>query len=230
MKILAVDTATRTCSVAVCIDDFLVSEINLFRRQTHSKHLLEMIHQAVSMSGEKLDGLDGFAVVRGPGSFTGLRIGLSCVKGLAYALCKPVVGVSSLEVLAFQAAGGHHDPALPICPLLDARKKEVYYSFFEIRDGKPVQKGGDMVDRPKNLPERIAGRCLFTGDGAMLYRDLLKDLFGDSALFAPPTLNYIRAHTAAVVALPRFSKFQNDQLASLVPQYVRKSDAELNFG
>ena len=230
MKILGVDTATRTCSVAVCIDDSLASEINLFRRQTHSRHLLEMIHQAVSMSGEKLRDLDGFAVVRGPGSFTGLRIGLSCVKGLAYALGKPVVGVSSLEVLAFQAAGGYHDPSLQICALLDARKHEVYYSLFEIREGNPVQKGGDMVCRPENLAGRIAGRCLFTGDGAMLYRDLLEDLFGDSAVFTPPTLNYIRAHTAAAVALPRFAECREDALAALVPRYVRKSDAELNFG
>ncbi len=192
---------------------------------------MEMIDQVLALAGEKLSGIDGFAVTRGPGSFTGLRIGLSCVKGLAYALDKPVAGVSSLDVLAFQASAGWEmdDGSGTICPLLDARKKEIYFSRYGRKNGKLEKICDEIVMSPEALDGRIKGRCLFVGDGALLYKDLLKRLFKDSAVFVPPPQNYIRAHSVACLSLQRFSDNDADDLAGLVPRYIRQSDAELNF-
>lgn len=229
MKILAVDTATQHCSVSVCLDLALLAETTLFRRQTHSKHLLEMIHQAVSMSGVKLSEIDVFAITRGPGSFTGLRIGLSCVKGLAYALNKPVVSVSTLEILATQAVVTGSNNHLLICPLLDARKNEVYFAGFEYRNNKLVKATSEMVLPPEKLAIHMDGPCFFIGDGAILYKDILSNTFKNAAFFAPQQQNYIRAHTVALIAFERFKIGDTDDLSSLVPQYIRKSDAERKF-
>ncbi len=229
MKILAVDTATQTCSIAICENLSLLAESTLFRRQTHSRHLLEMIHQTINMSGTELDEIDGFAVTRGPGSFTGLRIGLSCVKGLAYAKDKPVVSVSSLEVLATQAAiniSSRGPDSVILCPLLDARKKEVYFTGFKKDNDRLVQVQPEMGLPPENLPRHIKGHCILMGDGAVLYRDLLTRLFKEHALFLPLQHNYIRAHSIAILSLERFKKGSFDDLSSLAPEYIRKSDAE----
>jgi len=118
VKLLAVDTSTRACSVAVVDQDRLACEITTGPTGTHSTHLMRLIRTALALAETELHGLDGLAVCVGPGSFTGLRIGVSTVKGLAFATAKPVAGVSSLEALA--------QPCLPwphlICALLDARK------------------------------------------------------------------------------------------------------------
>lgn len=229
MKILAVDTATQTCSIAICENLSLLAESTLFRRQTHSRHLMEMIHQTITMSGTGLDEIDGFAVTRGPGSFTGLRIGLSCVKGLAYAKDKPVASVSSLEVLATQAAmveGSRCPDSVILCPLLDARKKEVYFTGFKKENDRLVQVLPEMVLPPDNLTLHLKGPCIFIGDGAILFKDLLTRLFKDHAIFLTPQHNYIRAHSIAILSLERFKKGSFDDLSSLAPEYIRKSDAE----
>ena len=100
MRILAVDTATRSCSVAVVDDRTVLAETTVMTDETHSKHLMCLIHQVIQISKIALEDLDGFAVTRGPGSFTGLRIGISTVKGLAASSGKPMVGISSLDTLA----------------------------------------------------------------------------------------------------------------------------------
>ena len=132
MKILAVDTATKSCSVAVIDEDTLLAESTSFNDQTHSRQLLNIIDTVLGKANLKIGQVDGFAVSIGPGSFTGLRIGISSVKGLAFSLNKPVVGVSSLQTLAFQC---NQNPYL-ICPVLDARKQEVYYCHYRFNKGK----------------------------------------------------------------------------------------------
>ncbi len=229
MKILAVDTSTRHCSVAICRDLELIAETTLFRRQTHSKHLLEMIHQTVSLSGIKIGEIDAYAVTRGPGSFTGLRIGLSCVKGLAYALDKPVVSVSSLEVLAYQAINTPMDDHLLICPILDARKKEIYCAVFSHLNTTLTQVIPEMVLSPEKLSRHIHKPCYLIGDGAVMYKDLLATSFKNTVFFAPAHQNYIRAHNVAILGFKRLMKGEADNLLRLVPEYIRKSDAERNF-
>jgi tRNA threonylcarbamoyladenosine biosynthesis protein TsaB len=226
MKILAVDTATRHCSVAICQDIALLAETTLFRQQTHSKHLLDMIHRTICLSGIKLNEIDAFAVTRGPGSFTGLRIGLSCVKGMAYALNKPVVSISSLEILATQAMVTAGKSDLLICPILDAGKKEVYFAAFRHINNKLAIVNPEMVLAPEKLLLHIKEHSLFIGDAAILYKDIISNIFKDAGFFAPSQQNYIRAHTVALLAFERLKNGDIDNLSSLVPQYIRKSDAE----
>jgi tRNA threonylcarbamoyladenosine biosynthesis protein TsaB len=229
MKILAIDTATQHCSVAVCQDLALIAETILFRQQTHSKHLFEMIQQTISISGVKLDEIDAFAVTRGPGSFTGLRIGLSCAKGLAYALNKPIISVSSLEILATQALDSIHDEPILICPLLDARKKEVYFAAFRHLNNNLIKTSPEMVLPPEKLSHHIKEPCLFTGNGGILYKERLTKTFKNTVRFAPSQQQYIQAHTVAFLAFNRFKNGEKDNISSLVPQYIRKSDAERKY-
>jgi tRNA threonylcarbamoyladenosine biosynthesis protein TsaB len=198
-------------------------EITTTSDQTHSKRLLPMIDMALSAGGIGLREIDGFAVTIGPGSFTGLRIGVSTVKGLAWAVGKPVAGVSTLEALACQA-GKAVDL---ICALLDARKGEVYAALFLAGGEAPVISMQATVLPPAALRDRIAERCLFVGDGALAYRREILDMFGDRAVFAPDGQHKVRAATVGALAYRRFRAERFDAALFLVPNYIRRSDAEL---
>ena len=152
MKILAVDTATKSCSVAVIDEDRLLAESTSFEDQTHSRHLLNIIDTVLGKAGLKIAQLDGFAVSIGPGSFTGLRIGIASVKGLAFSLNKPVVGVSSLQSLAFQCS---KSPYL-ICPVLDARKQELYFCRYRFNKGKLEKESREKKRRSSADLEGVA--------------------------------------------------------------------------
>lgn len=225
MKILAVDTATKSCSVAIIDQNSLLVEMTLNREQTHSKHLMEMINRVINMSGLTVFQLDGFAVTKGPGTFTGLRIGISSIKGLAKASGKPVVGVSSLDALAMQASFSEH----LICPLLDARKKEVYFSRYRYKDGILKKEIEEQVLSPEKSIHDLDEPCLFIGNGALFYQQLILARLGDSAYFAPPFQHTIRASTVAHLSRKSFKNNNFDDVDMLAPEYIRKSDAELSF-
>lgn len=225
MKILAVDTATNSLSIAVTDNDQLVSELTLIRRASHSKHIQDAISQVIENTGGCITDIDGFAVSRGPGSFTGLRIGVSAVKGLAYANRKPVVSISALDILAspfFEASG-------LVCPMIDARRGEVYYSFYKFEDGSFLRKSPEKVDTPEKMIETIDEPTLFVGNGQIVYRQLIEEKYKQKALFAPFEMNYIRASVLARMALGRFKDGDVDNINDFSPRYIRKSDAELNF-
>ncbi len=225
MIILAVDTATTTCSVAIIDKKSVLAEVTLLREETHSKHLMDMIHTAIGFSGLKFSDVDGFAVVRGPGSFTGLRIGITTVKGLAAGLKKPLVGISSLEALAAQVS---HWPYL-ICSLLDARRGEVYVSRYRLIEGRLKEAMGAQVCAPENAIRDINEACIFVGNGALLYRKMLSDMMGDAAFFASMPQNTIKASTIAFLSLNKFQNKDTDDVHRFIPHYIRKSDAELNL-
>ncbi|MFH2220346.1 MAG: tRNA (adenosine(37)-N6)-threonylcarbamoyltransferase complex dimerization subunit type 1 TsaB [Pseudomonadota bacterium] len=225
MKILAVDTGTKSCSVAVVEKSSLLAEMTLVKDQTHSKHLMKMIHTVIGMSGLDLSELDGYAVNMGPGTFTGLRIGMSAVKGLAAASGKPVVGVSSLDALAMQAS---LSPYL-ICPLLDARRGEVYYSRYRFQNGGLIKEIKENVFPPETAIFDIDEPCTFVGNGARLYRAEIVDIMGDLACFAPFCQNTIRASTIAHLSMRRFETADTDDVGALSPRYIRKPDAEMKL-
>ncbi len=225
MIILAVDTATTSCSVAIIDKKSVLAEVTLIRKETHSKHLMDMIHGAIGFSGLKFSDLDGFAVVRGPGSFTGLRIGIATVKGLAAGLKKPLVGISSLEALAMQAS---NSPYL-ICPLLDAHRGEVYFSRYRFLEGRLKEELEEQVCAPENVMRDINEPCIFVGNGILLYQKMLSEMMGDSAFFAPIPQNTIKASTVAFLSLNKFQNKDTDDIDRFIPHYIRKSDAELNL-
>ena len=226
MRILAVDTATTSCSVAIVGQSSLAVEFTLNRKETHSKHLMEMIHAILKISGFDLSAVDGFSVTKGPGSFTGLRIGISTVKGLAVATGKPIVGVSSLEALAVQVS----DSSNLICPLIDARKGEVYFCRYRLINDQLQKETDEQVARPEKAFDNLKEPCLFVGNGALLYKHLISEKLGRLAAFAPVTHNIIRASSVAHLSMAKFISKNTDKIEDFSPHYIRRSDAELKTG
>jgi tRNA threonylcarbamoyladenosine biosynthesis protein TsaB len=225
MKVLAVDTATRTCSAAVVENETLCAEITLNSGQTHSRFLMRTVAAVVELAGLTYTDLDGFAATSGPGSFTGLRIGIASIKGLAVAAGKPLAGVSSLEALARQAA----PVRTLISPWLDARQGEVYYAFYRNHNGQLNREGPENVASPEAVLTGLQEPCLFLGDGARRYRRIICEHLGPAACFAPAFQDVIRASTVAMVGVEKFRHKEYTDAAQLSLTYVRQTFAQLKL-
>jgi len=221
--LLTIDTSTTAGSVALSRGEELVGEILLNLRSTHSDRLLPAVQDLLRDAGLQLEELDAFAVVLGPGSFTGLRVGVATVKGLALATAKPVVGVSSLQTLAVQVPW----PAHSLRVWLDARKQEVYSGHYRWEGGLPVALNEERVAPPERLLEEITEETLFIGSGATVYRSLIVRRLGSRAHFAPWPLIQPRASAAAALALAALRNQDTIPLAALEPRYIRPSEAEI---
>lgn len=220
MKILAVDTSGPVCGVAVAEDEHILSEITVMNKRTHSANLMPMIEQALQTAGMTLAETDRIAAVIGPGSFTGIRIGVSTVKGLAHGAGKPCVAVDALEALALSA--GEFDGL--VCPIQDARAGQVYGAVFRngerLTEDEPIRLT-DYVEKLKTMGERF----LFTGDGMDVHRAELKEMLGDRACFPAAHLNHLRPSAVAVLGMKAEKTL--DYL-SLMPNYLRAPNAEKN--
>ncbi len=228
MRILAVDTATKSCSVAVVDDQTVLAEATVITDETHSKHLMNLIHQVIQISKIPLNDLDGFAVTRGPGSFTGLRIGISTVKGLAASSGKPMVGISTLDALAHQA----DLTSSLICTVIDARKEEVYFARYRRvdGDGMMIRETDEMVLSVFEALKSIEEPSYFIGDGALSYKPMILEMTGnEQVVFAPKFHHTIRASTVSNLGIERFKKNDVDDVSAFIPYYIRKSDAELSI-
>lgn len=221
--ILTLDTSTAAGSVAVSRGETLLGEILLQVPATHTDRLLLTVRQILSDLRLEIGNIDAFGVVRGPGSFTGLRVGMATVKGLALATGKPVLALSSLQTLAVQAPWCR----FPICTLLDARKQEVYAAFFRWENGYPSPLGEEAVLPPEKLLDAIEGETLLIGNGAGAYRSLICSRLGGHAHFAPWSLTPPRASHAAILALADFRAGRTTTPAQLAPHYLRLSEAEI---
>ncbi len=226
MKILAVDTATRTGSVALTDDAAVLAECCLLSKETHSRRLLQAVDYIFARTGLSLDKVDGLAVTIGPGSFTGIRIGLATFKGLAMATAKPVVGISSLDALA----ANFYLSSLPVFPVIDARKNEIFTAaYYPDEKAGLVKSSSEMVLSPEDFVARIVERVILVGDGVWCYGEFFKEKLGDKALFAPGPLSFIRASNVAFLGAKRFQAGQQDVAATIVPTYIRASEAELKW-
>jgi tRNA threonylcarbamoyladenosine biosynthesis protein TsaB len=221
--VLGVETSTMQGGVALVGHDRLVSEYMLNVEATHSERLLPAIDRMLSDAGMGLDALSGIAVSIGPGSFTGLRIGLSTVKGLAYATGLPVVGVPTLEALAWTLPFA----AEQVCPVLDARKQEVYTALFRHERGGLVRLMEDAALAPETLCSRIRKPTLFLGDGLAAYGELFRRRLGDRMLLPPLASRGARPACVAELGRERLLRGQGEPAESLVPRYLRPSEAEL---
>lgn len=224
LKLLAIDTSGPVCGVAILADGAIVYECAVTNRMTHSVNLLPMIDTAFQSAGLTIADMDRLAVVSGPGSFTGVRIGVSTLKGLAHGAGKPCVAVDALEAMA--AGAGAFDGV--ICPIQDARAGQVYGAAFTHGPERPVRL---MPDTPLKLEEYVeqlrtfGQRFLFLGDGMPVHRVKLMALLGDAAVFAQPQQAFLRP--ASVAYLASLATEMVDY-QSLMPMYLRAPNAALN--
>ncbi len=226
MKILGIDTATPCGSIGLIEDERILAEYLLNIPVTHSERLLGSIELILREARCVLEDLDGWAISLGPGSFTGLRIGVSTVKGLALATRKPVAGVSTLDVLAYQI------PSTPylICPILDARKGEVYTAFYRFEEGNDLKRQSPyQAIKPEDLIKKIGERTIFIGDGLKTYGDYLRNSLRSLAIFPPAPLNLIHGSGVAKLGLALLRRGEHLDLANFTPLYIRPSEAEMKF-
>lgn len=220
MLILAFESSAKAASVALCRDGHLVSQYSQCSGLTHSRTLLPMAEDMLKNAELTLRDVDLIAVAHGPGSFTGIRIGVSTVKGLAWAGDIPCVGVSTLEAMAWHglAAGG------VVCPVMDARRSQVYNALFEIRDGRPQRL---CPDRPIALAElaedvkKLDAPVFLVGDGAAITKAFF-DAQGIPCRVAPENLLWQDAWGVAMAAMDK----EPGNADSLLPVYLRLSQAE----
>lgn len=222
MKILTIDTSSNCSSVALSDGTVLLGECILGEDRSSSGRLPDAIAKLLAAAGLTPDTLDAFATSLGPGSFTGVRVGIALVKGLALATGKPALGFSSLAMLAMNA---------PFCsaqvaPLFDARKKEVYAGLYRCGSlAEPIV--ADAVLPPEEFLAGIAAPTLFIGEGAVRYRELIQATLGELAIFPPWHLNLPRAAAGAALALDAGKRGDFIPLALLNPAYLRASEAEI---
>lgn len=221
MKILGIDTSSAVASAAICDGDRLICETSLNNKLTHSQTIMPIIDGVFKMSELKPADIDVFAVSVGPGSFTGLRIGVTTAKGLAHAVNKPVAGVNTLESMAYN---------LPFCgqiisPIMDARREQVYNAFYTFENGRIKELTPPRAISLEDCMEELAQMgedVIFLGDGVPVFRDRIAQRLGKQASFAPQNLNM--QHAAAVCEAAKYKETVN--YAQLVPMYLRKSQAE----
>ena len=234
MLILALECSAVAAGAALMEDDRLLAEAFLNVRLTHSQTLMPLTDSLLRAAGRQYADVEGFAVTAGPGSFTGVRIGVAAVKGLAQALERPCVGVSTLEAMACQTAAALQAADLPenlvVMPAMDARCGQIYTARFALTAGSAVprrlgedravtlREWCDGVKFSKDLPYLV-------GDGAVLCYNELRAAGLDGRL-APETARYQRAVGAALAALPRFAAGQTVSAADLQPIYLRLPQAE----
>jgi tRNA threonylcarbamoyladenosine biosynthesis protein TsaB len=232
MKILAVETSTMLGGDAVADDLYgLIAEVRLNIKSTHSERLMTEIDHVLKQSGLEISDIDAFALTIGPGSFTGLRIGLSTVKGFSYATGKPIVSVPTLEALAWN----FHYCRYPVCTMLDARKKEVYAALFRwesegfIRLIDEVSVNADkLLEKIRvKLENTIDQEIIFTGEGALLYKDKIVEVMKGKAVFPPLEKMIPSPANVASMGIQKALRGEFSEPVSLIPCYIRRSEAEI---
>ena len=222
MKILSIDTTAEVCTAAICDDTRLIAEMTVNTGNTHSQTLLPVVEQILKISETSLDEIDMFACSTGPGSFTGVRIGVATVKGIAYGKGKPCVSVSTLEALAYnlRACNGL------ICPVMNARRNQVYNALFECSEGVLTRLCPDRALSISDLDEELSQidkNIYLCGDGYLITENGMKKT----------KIQYVsernRLQSAYSVACCAFNKYNSGETlndAELVPIYLRPSQAE----
>ncbi len=220
-SLLAADTSAKTATVALYENGVLIAEYTQNIGLTHSEGFLPLVENILSATKRDIKNIDYFAVTVGPGSFTGLRIGVATVKGLAHAVNKPLVEVSTLDALAENAPhfSGY------VCPMLDARRQEVYAAVY--KDGKKI-----MEDTPLSLTELFAflkehrGKVLFLGDGAINYRDVIQKALKNKAVFAPAHVVLQRASSVGIAAMKQLESGNTVSYSDISIRYLKASQPE----
>lgn len=226
MLTLGLDSSTKYAGVSIVEDGKVIAHSTLLFRASHSEKLLPAVVRTLEILDIPLERIDFYAVTVGPGSFTGLRVAVSTVKGLAFATGKRVVPLSTLEVIARAFAFVPY----PICPILDARKGEVYAALFRWSERGFERIMDDTVMSVEALLSLISEKTLFVGDGLEIYGGKIREIFGHKAIIAEPFRGIPLPSIVALLGEDRAKSGQTVSARELVPKYLRKSEAEIKFG
>ena len=226
MKILSIETSTMLGGVAI-IDEAagLIAETRLNVKTTHSERLMTAVNNTLAQSELTLSDIDVFAVAAGPGSFTGLRIGLSTVKGLSYATGRPVVTVPTLDAFAWNFPCS----AYPLCLMLDARKSEVYAALYKWEQNSFSTVLECISIRPEALLKTLKGSVLFAGEGVLVYKEKIIEMMRERAVIAPMDKMVPSPANIAMLGMTKALRGEFADISETVPVYVRKSEAEVKW-
>ena len=223
MNILAIETSTKTFSLAVMKNNKIVKHRQIVLKKVLSSSIIPAIDKILKASQLALEKLDGFAVGLGPGSFTSLRVGLSTIKGLAFATGKPIVGIPSLDALALNVA---EEVDGDICTISDAKRQLVYGCIYEHQNGNMKPHSDYMLMPIVEILARLKGKTLFVGDAIGLYREMIiqqcpQAIFADEKKWLP------QAKAVGLLALERFKTKKFDDIDRLVPLYLYPADCQV---
>ena len=222
MLTLAFDTSSKTLSVALLRDRAVLYDAILHREQNHSEVLLPAIDEACRLSNVTVRDMDLFACTLGPGSFTGLRIGVSTLKGLMLATGKPAAGVSTLAALALNV----EEPDAVIGSIMDAGRGQVYLAYYRYaKDGVLYPVGAPQAQDPRSVEDPFPEPVIYVGDGAVRYAGLIRPLSAQKNKMAPAEQQFISAAAVARLALEKYSRKDLLDPARCVPVYLRSVDA-----
>lgn len=227
MIILSIDSATPVAAAAIVKDGVLLAEEMLNIGNTHSTQLMPMVADVLTKSHISVDKVDAVAVSQGPGSFTGLRIGMATAKGLAQGSGCKLITVPTLDVLAQNMWGCEG----LVCPILNAKKNEVYSALYHFDGEKMVLLSEYTAIAPHNLAKSLLSKenICFLGDGVPVYRELLNDILGEKAKFAPADKLLSRGASLAYLAYQKAMQGEFAELFTTLPIYIRKCEAEINW-
>ena len=221
MKILAIDTSSIYASCALLAEGDIRSEAAVNNGLVHSRSWMPKIDRCLQNADTDIGQIDVFACVAGPGSFTGIRIGVCAVKGLAQALKKPCAAVNTLDCLR-----QNFPFASTVCPIMDARRGQVYCAIYE---EKSILLNSSAMAIEDLLALLKGKNTVFLGDGVKVYKDTIFAALKERALFAPPHLNYTRASSAAFLAMQAAEENKLVSAAALDAIYLRKPQAEREY-
>ncbi len=228
-KILAIDSSGLVASVAVVCGDELIAEYTINHKKTHSQTLLPMLDEIRNMVELDLESIDAIAVAEGPGSFTGLRIGSATAKGLGLALEKPLIGVPTVDGLAYNLYGTDK----LVCPIMDARRNQVYTGVYRfVKDGEDFalqtvkEQCAVSIDEMIDFLNTIGEEVIFLGDGVPVFCEKIKEKLQVAFSFAPAHRNRQSAASVAALAVKYYRQGKVQTAAEHGPNYLRMSQAE----
>ena len=225
MKILSIETASNICAVSLTEDDKLIKEEIIDDGNTHSVKLMPLIDKLLSETNTKISDIDLFACDIGPGSFTGIRIGVSTVKAFMDVTNKKAVGLTSLETLVYNI-----DTEDIVCSLIDAKNENVYYGFFK-KENEIYEKidsfGFDNIENVIELAKQKNKKIIFIGNGSTIYKDMIESKIEKAEIIVDEDKNNLNARNIAFAAFKKREEAVDSN--NLSPVYLRKSSAELQM-
>ncbi|MEE1027162.1 MAG: tRNA (adenosine(37)-N6)-threonylcarbamoyltransferase complex dimerization subunit type 1 TsaB [Agathobacter sp.] len=225
MKVLALDSSGLVASVAIVQDDELLGEYTINHKKTHSQTLLPMLDEVAKMIELDMNSIDFIAVSAGPGSFTGLRIGSATAKGLALALDKKIVSVPTIDAMAYNLWGSDAQ----ICPIMDARRNQVYTGLYQFEDDHMntiLPECVLMIDEIVSRINESGKKTVFLGDGVAVFKEYIEGNIKVSYSFAPANNNKQRASSVAALGIELYKAGKAEDAKEHKPEYLRLSQAE----